>query len=67
MLVRVIEVLAFANCLVLLLLLPVPYMCDIRGTHSGTVESTRLVGHCAVYIGTEVPTFRRSLLYCALE
>lgn len=43
------------------------YMCDIRGTHSGTVESTRLVGHGSVYVSTQLPTFRRSLPYCASD
>jgi len=42
-------------------------MCDIRGTRSGTVESTRLVGHGAMYITTQVPSFRGSLLYSVLE
>ena len=62
----VIAVLAFADCLVRLLLLPV-LLYARYSRHSGTVESTRIVGHGALYISTQVPTFRRSLLYSVLE
>jgi len=31
-------------------------MCNIRSTHSGIVEGTRVVGHGAVYISTQMGT-----------
>ena len=32
-------------------------LCGIRGTHSGTVEGTLLVGHGAMHFSTQVPNF----------
>jgi len=39
-------------------------VCHIRCTHSGTVESTRVVGHDAVYISTQVGTAVAQWLRC---